>query len=88
MECKDHIRPAFAAPNFEVSEYADGTGRKLPMFLLSKDGFGTSNFGVSSYLSEQNKEFPMYVMSKDGFNILQQKGREYCTTEVCVFTGY
>lgn len=52
------------------------------------DGFGTSNFGVSSYLSEQNKEFPMYVMSKDGFNILQQKGREYCTTEVCVFTGY
>lgn len=29
----------FTALNFEVSEYTDSTGRKLPMYTMTKDGF-------------------------------------------------
>ncbi|MGG2139954.1 Rha family transcriptional regulator [Symbiopectobacterium sp. RP] len=29
----------FTALNFEVSEYTDSTGRKLPMYTITKDGF-------------------------------------------------
>ena len=31
--------PSFTERNFALSEYGDATGRKLPMYLLSKDGF-------------------------------------------------
>lgn len=39
----------FTERNFALSEYGDSTGRKLPMYVMSKDGFGESNFGLSSY---------------------------------------
>jgi len=35
----DKCSESFTALNFQVSEYTDSTGRKLPMYLLSKDGF-------------------------------------------------
>lgn len=31
--------PEFTALNFQVSEYTDSTGRKLPMYEMTKDGF-------------------------------------------------
>ena len=30
---------SFTGLNFQLSEYTDSTGRKLPMYLLTKDGF-------------------------------------------------
>lgn len=34
----DKCEQSFTGLNFELSEYTDPTGRKLPMYLLSKDG--------------------------------------------------
>ena len=30
---------SFTGLNFQISEYTDSTGRKLPMYILTKDGF-------------------------------------------------
>ena len=38
-ETIDKCSESFTAPNFGLSEYTDSTGRKLPLYLLSKDGF-------------------------------------------------
>lgn len=35
----DEVGPEFAQLNFESSEFADGTGRKLPMYRITRDGF-------------------------------------------------
>ncbi|EBB7877683.1 Rha family transcriptional regulator [Salmonella enterica] len=35
LECS----PEFTRLNFELSEYTDSTGRKLPMYEMTKDGF-------------------------------------------------
>ncbi|EME5788091.1 Rha family transcriptional regulator, partial [Salmonella enterica] len=35
LECS----PEFTARNFAVSEYTDSTGRKLPMYQITKNGF-------------------------------------------------
>lgn len=55
---------SFTALNFEFSEYADSTGRKLPMYLLSKDGLMMVTMGYTtpeamavkeSYINRFNK---------------------------------
>lgn len=35
----------FTGPNFRVSEYSDATGRVLPMYLMTKDGFSLLAMG-------------------------------------------
>lgn len=36
---KTDLDPIFTALNFEASEYTDSTGRVLPMYVMTKDGF-------------------------------------------------
>lgn len=38
-ESKSGLSEEFTALNFEVSKYKDSTGRKLPCYLLTRDGF-------------------------------------------------
>lgn len=39
--------PAFAEPNFGLSEYADPTGRRLPEYRLTHDGFALLTMGFT-----------------------------------------
>lgn len=39
---------SFTALNFQLSEYTDPTGRKLPMYLLSKDGLMMVTMGYTT----------------------------------------
>lgn len=47
---------SFTAPNFGVSEYTDSTGRKLPMYLLSKDGLMMVTMGYTTPEAMRVKE--------------------------------
>lgn len=55
---------SFTQPNFGLSEYADSTGRILPMYILSKDGLMMVTMGYTtpgamaikeSYIAEFNR---------------------------------
>lgn len=46
----------FTEPNFGPSEYTDSTGRKLPMYVLSKDGLMMVTMGYVSPEAMQIKE--------------------------------
>ena len=41
-QSKSGLSETFIASNFESSTYCDATGRKLPRYLLTRDGFGFS----------------------------------------------
>lgn len=45
---------SFTEPNFGLSEYVDPTGRKLPMYLMTKDGFTLVAMG---YTGEKAMKF-------------------------------
>ena len=47
-ETMDKCSESFTAPNFGLSEYTDSTGRKLPMYLLSKDGLMMVTMGYTT----------------------------------------
>ena len=46
----------FTELNFELSEYTDPTGRKLPMYLLTKDGFMMLAMGYTGARAMRLKE--------------------------------
>lgn len=52
----DKCSESFTALNFEVSEYMDSTGRKLPMYLLSKDGLMMVTMGYTTPEAMRIKE--------------------------------
>lgn len=45
--CAEIPDPAFAQRNFAFSEYADTTGRRLPEYRLSHDGFALLAMGFT-----------------------------------------
>lgn len=47
---------SFTALNFELSEYTDSTGRKLPMYLLTKDGLMMVTMGYTTHEAMTIKE--------------------------------
>lgn len=47
---------SFATPNFGVSEYTDITGRRLPMYILTKDGFMMLAMGYTTPEAMRVKE--------------------------------
>ena len=63
----DKCPESFTAPNFGVSEYADETGRKLPMFLLYRDGFMLLVMGYTG-----KKALSMKLAYIDAFNAMEQ----------------
>ncbi len=46
----------FTEANFGLSEYTDSTGRKLPMYEITKDGFAFLVFGFSGTKAAEFKE--------------------------------
>ncbi len=65
----------FTARNFAVSEYTDSTGRKLPMYTMTKDGFVFLVMGFTgkkaaafkeAYIAEFNRmEAQLYAPTSD-----------------------
>ncbi len=47
--------PDFTEPNFRLSEYQDSTGRSLPMFLMTRDGFSILAMGFSGKKAREFK---------------------------------
>lgn len=45
----DNDEDRFGALNFQLSSYLSEQNKEMPMYVMSKDGFGESNFGLSSY---------------------------------------
>lgn len=54
MKCE--CSTEFAALNFKVSKYKDSTGRKLPEYLLTKDGFAFIVMGFTGKKAARFKE--------------------------------
>ncbi|NTZ40013.1 peptidase [Enterobacter sp. JMULE2] len=52
IECS----PAFAEHNFVLSEYTDATGRKLPCYQITRDGFAFLAMGFTGKRAAQFKE--------------------------------
>lgn len=52
LECS----PAFAEHNFVLSEYTDATGRKLPCYQITRDGFAFLAMGFTGKRAAQFKE--------------------------------
>lgn len=52
LECS----PDFTARNFAASEYTDSTGRKLPNYLITRDGFAFLAMGFTGKRAAQFKE--------------------------------
>lgn len=52
LECS----PAFAEHNFVLSEYIDATGRKLPCYQITRDGFAFLAMGFTGKRAAQFKE--------------------------------
>lgn len=55
-ETIDKCSESFTAPNFGLSEYTDPTGRKLPLYLLSKDGLMMVTMGYTTPEAMRVKE--------------------------------
>ena len=60
-------QPEFTAPNFGVSEYVDDTGRSLPMFNLTRDGFTLLAMGFAGKVALTWK-----VRYIEAFNAMEQ----------------
>nr|WP_241825880.1 Rha family phage regulatory protein [Izhakiella australiensis] len=63
LECS----PDFTARNFAVSEYTDATGRKLPCYQITRDGFAFLAMGFTGKRAAQFKE--SYITA---FNAMEQ----------------
>ena len=61
---------SFTGLNFQLSEYTDSTGRKLPMYLLTKDGFVMLAMGYTTPEAMRVKE--VYITK---FNEMEEELR-------------
>lgn len=55
-ETMDKCSESFTASNFGLSEYTDSTGRKLPLYILSKDGLMMVTMGYTTPEAMRVKE--------------------------------
>lgn len=62
------VSERFTALNFEASKYIDSTGRKLPMYKMTRDGFVILIMGYTGPKAMQIKE--AYI---DAFNFMEWK---------------
>lgn len=61
----------FTEPNFRPSEYIDQTGRKLPMYIVTRDGFTLLAMGFTGKAAMQFK-----VAYIEAFNAMERTIRE------------
>lgn len=60
----------FTEPNFGLSEYRDSTGRKLPMYILPRDGF---TLLVMGYTGKEAMKFKLAYI--EAFNAMEEQLR-------------
>lgn len=60
LECS----PSFAALNFQASEYTDISGRKLPCYLITRDGFAFLAMGFTGKRAAAFKEAYISAFNK------------------------
>lgn len=71
--------PEFTERNFALSEFVDGSGRSLPMFHITRDGFAMLAMGFTGKEAMRWKE--AYIIS---FNAMEEKLRAlYVEPLVC-----
>ena len=68
---------AFTEPNFRPSEYIDNTGRKLPMYLVTRDGFTLLAMGFTGKAAMQFK-----VAYIEAFNAMERTIKESTVAEL------
>lgn len=64
--------PEFARLNFQLSEYRDSTGRALPMYLMTKDGFSFLVMGFTGPTAARFKEAFINAFNKMEKALLRQ----------------
>ena len=64
----DNCPETFAGLNFEPSEYEDSTGRKLPMYLLTRDGL---TLLIMGYTGQKAMQFKLAYM--EAFNAMEKE---------------
>lgn len=69
IDCSEN----FTALNFEVSEFADSTGRKLPMWEMTKDGFIFLVMGFTGAKAAQVKEAYITAFNKMAADLEKNK---------------
>ena len=74
---KGNCPESFTDANFGVSEYMDTTGRKLPMFLLYRDGFMLLVMGYTG-----KKALAMKLAYIDAFNAMEQALKQSTTKAI------
>lgn len=78
LECS----PEFTERNFVPSEYTDSTGRKLPMYTITRDGFAFLASGFTGKEAAQWKE--KYIAA---FNALEKAALEKAAAKKSIPTG-
>ncbi|EHN6577630.1 Rha family transcriptional regulator [Salmonella enterica] len=74
LECS----PEFTARNFAVSEYTDSTGRKLPMYQITKNGFVFLVMGFTGKKAAAFKEAYIAEFDRMENELRQQNPRPVC----------
>jgi Rha family phage regulatory protein len=67
-DLRDNCPKEFTALNFELSEYTDNTGRKLPMYLLTRDGL---TLLVMGYTGKEAMKFKLAYI--EAFNCMERQ---------------
>lgn len=55
LDSKSGVKPEFTEAHFRLSEYKDSTGRKLPEYILTRDGFTLVAMGFTGKKAMQFK---------------------------------
>lgn len=67
-DLQDNCPKEFTETNFGLSEYADNTGRKLPMYLLTRDGL---TLLVMGYTGKEAMKFKLAYI--EAFNCMERQ---------------
>ncbi len=70
-DLQDKCPEEFTAHNFVVSEYTDSTGRKLPMYTMTRDGFTLLVMGFTG-----KEALAWKIRYIEAFNAMEKKLRE------------
>lgn len=73
LECSS----AFAKHNFVLSEYTDTTGRKLPCYQITRDGFAFLAMGFTGKRAAQFKEAYITAFNQMEYELQRQAASSY-----------
>ncbi len=83
LECP----PEFTELNFEPSEFTDSTGRKLPMYRMTRDGFTFLCMGFTGKEAARWKIAYLEAFNRMEAELQQRNTEQYNEAEGAMFTG-